>query len=445
MKGKKIWFIAMLFTMIGVLGISCSNASDGTDAGSDDDSTTATSGTNTDTDSSRVVYLYNATDGSSDFTISLDGWGAAGYSEITDGSTYTYYLESTDTSSSWGACVAYQFSESALIGSENIAFKVKTSESTITCKVGDTELSVSLTGDYATDLGNDWYQITIPIADEYASDYEAGTYIGIFDNTNDSAVIDITDVSLTGDTGVYDASALTTAVDDAQDTIDSTTVSDSIGDYEQSAVDTYQAAVTEAESHESDTDQDTIIAAIDTLAEATTTFVASANAMASGPVAYTADVAATAIAYATDEKITGTEMTVSDWSQSWWGGFTTTDYESDDGTSVKKIVFGDTAGNCGAWACDAIDWTLTDGATPYIHLDICTTATSLKVKPVGATDSDEAVALEITDFGTADDNGWYSVDVDLSDYTYLDFYQIGFVCTTGSDVFYLDNVYFYEQ
>lgn len=391
----------------------------------------------------RRSYLYKSTGDSADITSTVQGWDGA-VSESTDADMGKVL---TTSYNSWGACVAWEFTASQLVSYKRIEFDAKVDGGTdIIIQVPSVEYTVNLSSAAAL-AASGWYHISVPVVSNFADEYKTASQIGIYSKTSGTTLY-ITNVRLAGDNGEYDATALTSAVTTATTLVNSVTIGTNAGNYSQSSVDTYTAAISAAAGEESATSQTDIISAVKTLAAATATFKASK--IPASPTSAAPGVTHTPVSvFYASSSIGGTAVTVTNWNDSWnassSGPFTTADYEytpsgASSAVTVKKVTGSVNGGNvCGSWdTTDGVTINASSATTlTYLHADVYT-GTNFWIKPVNPA-SETAVSVSSI--------GWHSVDINLSTSTSAaTLAQVGFGMNSsaGSDMeLYVDNVYTY--
>ncbi len=128
----------------------------------------------------------------------LDHWNTA--ATITDENNIDGYSKvyKIVAGNGWGAptaCIAFKELGDYQSKYQSISFKIK-SESSAIINVKVPEVEKSFTISNGTDLGNGWYQLTIPFSD-YSGTEAGATQIGIFTPYNNAVTFYITDVVLT--------------------------------------------------------------------------------------------------------------------------------------------------------------------------------------------------------------------------------------------------------
>ncbi len=119
-----------------------------------------------------------------------------------------------------------------------------------------------------------------------------------------------------------------------------------------------------------------------------------------------------------------------------WGSSTTySEYAIDAENSVMMLS---DFGYCGLEFGTTYDLT----SCTYLHFDVWSeTMTSIQVTPVGSSETLNTYTLAVQE-------GWNSVDFALTNFTAVDFTQVGqfkFAGGNNSDIVYIDNLYFYKR
>ena len=213
------------------------------------------------------------------------------------------------------------------------------------------------------------------------------------------------------------------------------------GKYPSTVVDALSSAVSDAEAELSK--DNATVDSINTVSQALATAVSNCviNTYHS-PAALTENVNAIAKVFVTDEKISGNQLAITEYTQTWNGGWTTTDYTTSDSVGVKVVKFSSISGDnaCGAWVFDKSNiLTPSNGKTLYLHFDYISSSAFDINFPQGGDHW-----LTPSENSTKDANGWTSADISLSGIDMTEVFQFGWRSKVVQNI-YVTNAYFYEK
>lgn len=376
----------------------------------------------------RESYLYKASDGTAtaDITTEIQPWAGA-IEEVSDGS-YTKVLKSAY--STWGACVAFQFTSSQLVSYKKLAFDVKIDgDTSIIIKVPEVTKTINLTNsDEATALSDGWYHVSVAIPANFADVYKAATQIGLLNQTVGvtNSTLYITNVKLVGDNGETDDTALDTLIDSCTTLKNDATVGNGSGEYPQADYDTFAAAITAATNGDKTT-QANILSLLATLKTAKATFESSRVALFSS---FAASPTVDGLYLFNSSGAKTNNVTVTNWNPSWGQKGSLIDEEITIGSTtrtLKKIVNLDYQG---------IEFTSVDASgMNAVHVSYFTEdGTALDLYPIIG--GEYQIAHTVTTKDAWVDHVYY-LDATKD---HSNTYQFKFV---GGGNYYLDNIYFF--
>ena len=145
------------------------------------------------------AYLYSST-GDDDLSSMIGEWSSGStLTELTDDPDYPRIMQ-VEPGSAWGApssCMSFEEIPGFLANYDGIAFKIRSADlSTINVKIPEIELTYAFAD--ATDLGNGWFEISVPFSDFVGTEPNPTTF-GILSGYGLGETFYITDVKLTVD------------------------------------------------------------------------------------------------------------------------------------------------------------------------------------------------------------------------------------------------------
>ncbi|WP_294431826.1 hypothetical protein [uncultured Treponema sp.] len=385
--------------------------------------------------------------------IDQDGWGSG--SVKTDGANGSVNITA---GSGWGtpsvSCLAY--------GNIIPGYLARYTHIVLTADLKDFELS---TGESANDNAN--IKIASPDAmtklTAYANANTDGTVTYILPVSELSSAATATQIAIIfGGTGTVkftefyvaskdapaiDKTALSSAISAANEIASAAVVGESVGNYTQASLDTFNLAISTAKavSDKADATQTEIDNARATLLAAETEFAASVI-VASDAVPSALAAIENTPAYVVFSSTVESNTAVTDWAQGWGGSPTWSDYTftvDNASKTVKKLT---TGGWFGLYEFKANGATISTAAKGnkhmFFHIDLYT-KDAVAVKPVVSVGESGAGEKEVST--EAGEYGWKAIDVDLTKLNASEnafMFQLGFGPMT--DV-YVDNIYLYEK
>ena len=143
------------------------------------------------------AYLYSST-GDDDISSMIGEWSSGStLTELTDDPDYPRVMR-VDPGTAWGdvsSCMSFEEIPGFLANFDGLAFKIKSDElTTINVKIPEIELTYAFAD--GTDLGNGWFEITVPFSD-FVGTVPAPDTFGILSGYGLGETFYITDVKLT--------------------------------------------------------------------------------------------------------------------------------------------------------------------------------------------------------------------------------------------------------
>lgn len=400
-------------------------------------------------------YFVTSDSAAPNFGKGVDTWGSgAGYAPNSDGSIKLTSAHMWDAAATEGVVAAFNdLEKGVLAGYEYIVFTVDGSEFNFTNTSGNNDgVNVQIPNS-GNKLFNDNFKANddgtktfyIPISEFGDAPKNAVQLAIIIGGTGTLKVNEIYAAAKSDPSTNIDSikASLRNALNDAKTLLETAenNKGSEPGKYSDAVVSALSSAVADVETElaKDNASVDSLNSVSQALATAVSQCVINSY---KSPVALTENVNATAKIFVTDEKISGEQLNVTEYTQKWNGEWTTTKYTTTDSVEIKVVKFtsinGDNA--CGAWVFDKSNiLTPSTGKTLYLHFDYISSSAFDINFPQGGDHW-----LTPSENSTKDANGWTSADISLSGIDMTDVSQFGWRSKVVQNI-YVTNAYFYEK
>lgn len=399
-------------------------------------------------------YFVTSDSAAPNFGKGVDTWGSgAGYAPNSDGSIKLTSAHMWNANATEGVVAAFNdIEKGVLAGYEYIVFTVDGSEFNFTNTSGDNDgVNVQIPNS-GNKLFNDNFKANddgtktfyIPISKFGDAPRNAVQLAIIIGGTGTLKVNEIYAAAKSDPSTNIDSikASLRNALNDAKTLLETAenNKGSEPGKYSDAVVSALSNAVADVETELAK--DNASVDSLNSVSQALTTAVSQCviNSYKS-PVALTENVNATAKIFVTDEKISGEQLNVTEYTQKWNGEWTTTKYTTTDSVEVKVVKFISINNNaCGAWVFDKSNiLTPSNGKTLYLHFDYISSSAFDINFPQGGDHW-----LTPSENSTKDANGWTSADISLSGIDMTEVSQFGWRSKDVQNI-YVTNAYFYEK